>query len=120
MTRCPVCEGALVPVKLRCSACDLSVEGQFPKARLALLADDQQEFIQAFLVARGNIKEVEKELGISYPTVRKRLEEVIEALGYPPREVRLGQQEILDAVDCGEMSAREGIQKLNQGEPSKG
>ena len=109
---CPICDGSLVPVKLKCASCNLSVEGEFLKARLALLADHQQEFIHAFLVSRGNIKQVEKELGISYPTVRKRLEEIIEALGYAPRQVRLTQQDILDAVDRGELTPREGIEKL--------
>ena len=109
---CPICNSSLVPVKLKCVSCNLSVEGEFPKAKLGLLADHQQEFINAFLVARGNIKEVEKEQGISYPTVRKRLEEIVEALGYAPRQVRLTQQDILDAVDRGELTPREGIEKL--------
>ena len=61
------------------------------------------------LVARGNIKEVEKELGISYPTVRKKLDEVIDTLGYAPHKKRREQLEILEAIECGEMSPQEGI-----------
>jgi hypothetical protein len=109
INRCPVCDGQLEPVKLRCNSCELSVEGRFPTSKLSLLSSEQQQFVEAFLVARGNIKEVEKELGISYPTVRKKLDEVIQALGYASEEKRLEQHEILDAVDRGEMSPQEGI-----------
>jgi len=109
ISRCPVCDGHLEPVKLRCTSCEVAVEGQFPVSRLALLASDQQQFVEAFLVARGNIKEVERELGISYPTVRKRLDEVIQALGYPPEAERLEQHEILDAIDSGEMTPQQGV-----------
>ena len=45
---CPICDGPLVPVKLKCASCNLSVEGEFPKAKLGLLADHQQEFVNAF------------------------------------------------------------------------
>ena len=70
ISRCPVCDGQLEPVKLRCSSCELTVEGRFPAFRLSLLSPEQQQFVEAFLASRGNIKEVEKELRISYPTVR--------------------------------------------------
>ena len=89
INHCPLCDGRLEPVKLRCSACDMTMEGRLPVSKLALLAAEQQQFVEAFLVARGNIKEVEKELGISYPTVRKRLDEVVQALtalGVAPSE----------------------------------
>ena len=52
---------------------------------------------------------MEKELGISYPTVRKKLDEVIDALGYAPHAERREQLEILEAIEQGEMSPQEGI-----------
>ena len=87
----------------------MTVEGHFPISRLALLSSEQHRFVEAFLVVRGNIKEVERELGISYPTVRKRLGEVVQALGYPSGVERLEQHEILDAIDSGEMTPQQGI-----------
>jgi len=71
--------------------------------------------VEVFLLARGNIKEVEKELGISYPTVRKKLDEVAQALGYVPRAERMQREEILDAIGRGELSAKEGIELLKGG-----
>ena len=112
INRCPLCDGRLEPVKLRCASCQMTMEGRLPASRLALLPAEQQQFVEAFLVARGNIKEVEKELGISYPTVRKRLDEVVQALGYAPLARRLEQEEVLDAIDRGDMSPREGIEAM--------
>ena len=112
INRCPLCEGRLEPVKLRCGSCHMTMEGRLPVSRLALLATEQQQFVEAFLVARGNIKEVERELGISYPTVRKRLDEVVQALGLATPARRRQQEEILDSVRSGELTAREGIEAM--------
>ena len=109
INRCPLCDGQFEPVKLRCRSCEMTMEGRLPVSRLALLSAEQQQFIEAFLVARGNIKEAERELGISYPTVRKKLDEVVQALGHAPAAQRREQEEILDAIKRSEISPREGI-----------
>ena len=109
ISNCPICDGRLEPVKLKCTSCEMAMEGRFPISKLGLLPSDQQQFVEAFLVARGNIKEVEKELSISYPTVRKKLDEVIDTLGYAPHTERREQLEILEAIEHGEMSPQEGI-----------
>ena len=115
LSQCPICAGQLEPVRLKCVSCDLILEGSLPASRLALLSPDQQQFVEVFLLARGNIKEVERELGISYPTVRKKLDEVIQALGHAPEAERMRREEILDAIDRGEISARDGIALLRGG-----
>ncbi len=115
LSQCPICGGQLEPVKLKCFSCDVALEGRLPASRLTLLSSDQQQFVEVFLVARGNIKEVEKELGISYPTVRKKLDEITQALGYAPQTERMQREEILDAIDSGEISAKEGIALLKGG-----
>ncbi|MCZ6678884.1 MAG: DUF2089 domain-containing protein [Candidatus Poribacteria bacterium] len=115
LSHCPICAGHLEPVKLKCPSCDLTLEGKLPASRLALLSPDQQQFVEVFLVARGNIREVEKALSISYPTVRKKLDEVVVALGYAPHAERLEREEILEAIDKGEISAKEGIALLKAG-----
>ncbi len=106
---CPLCDGRLEPVRLRCTSCQATVQGKLPVSGLALLATEQQQFIEAFLVSRGNIKEVERELGISYPTVRKKLDEVVQALGHAPLAHRRDREEILEAIERGEISPQEGI-----------
>ena len=114
INRCPLCQGQLVPVRLQCDSCEVILDGRLPISRLVLLTTSQQEFVEAFLLARGNIKEVERELGISYPTVRKRLDQVVEALGHAPATQRRDQEEILDAIENGDMTAQEGIAAMRK------
>ena len=81
--RCPICNEALRVVRLDCEACGTRLEGNFALGRFHSLTADQLEFLETFIRARGNFKDVERELGISYPTVRSRLDAVIRALGFP-------------------------------------
>lgn len=81
-------------------------------------------FVEVFITARGNIKEVERTLGISYPTVRSRLDGIIEALGYKvskeeneleeQRRAAERRRQILEQLDKGELSAEEAIQLLKE------
>lgn len=117
--RCPVCGGNLDVTRLNCPSCDTSIEGRFETCKFCQLPTEQRDFIETFIRCRGNIREVERELGISYPTVRNRLEAVIEALGYPvePREeetLTARRREILEALDRGEMTVDEVIKALKQ------
>lgn len=79
---CPVCNGKLEATRLECADCEIAVEGRFSTGRLGSLPAETQDFIETFIKCRGNIKEVERELGISYPTVRAKLDSAIKALGY--------------------------------------
>ena len=74
LTNCPVCRKALKITKLHCNHCQTTVENEFEVSKLAALGQEKLHFIEIFLKCRGNIKEVEKELGISYPTVRGKLD----------------------------------------------
>jgi len=80
--RCPICAAQLRVVRLECGSCGTRLEGSFSLGRFHSLSADQLEFLEVFIRARGNFKDVERELGISYPTVRSRLDAVIRSLGY--------------------------------------
>lgn len=80
--RCPICAAPLRVVRLECGSCGTRLEGSFSLGRFHALAPEQLDFLEVFIRARGNFKDVERELGISYPTVRSRLDAVIRALGY--------------------------------------
>jgi hypothetical protein len=80
--RCPMCEAELVVTHLRCRQCGTGLEGVFHLTRFDRLSREQLRFVDVFLKNRGVIRDVERELTISYPTVRSRLDEVIRALGY--------------------------------------
>jgi hypothetical protein len=94
--KCPVCSGVEFDVmKIRCRNCDTRIEGDFTVSRFALLPQEHLDFLLTFIRCRGNIKDVEKELGISYPTVRARLDRAIEALGFEEKRDANGRVEIL-------------------------
>lgn len=118
--KCPVCGEKMDVVELHCPNCDTSLEGHFQTCKFCNLTNEQKSFIEIFIKSRGNIKEVERELGISYPTVRGRLEAVIEALGYrvePSREeveTSSKRREILDALSRGELTSEEAVKRLKQ------
>jgi hypothetical protein len=82
---CPVCGGELRVTRLRCVACDSELSGSFTATRLSRLKPEQWRFVEVFLKNEGTIKDVELELGISYPTVRARLRDVIRSLGFDVR-----------------------------------
>lgn len=121
--RCPVCSELMAVRRVECHTCGTAVEGVFAAPKFSRLSADQLRFVEVFLQARGNIKEVERELGISYPTVRNRLDAVLVALGYEPdadavaaeRADRQNQRlEVLDALSRGEIDSEEALERLRQ------
>ena len=114
---CPVCGGEMVIRELECPTCEITVRGRFETCAFSVLTADQLEMTRIFLRSRGNIKEVERELGISYPTVRARLDDIVRALGFQPepdevpRELR---DELLAKLEAGEINADEFLQKLDE------
>jgi hypothetical protein len=81
ISTCPVCEGELAITRLHCRTCGTSLEGEFGVGRFGRLSREQLALLESFLRSRGNLKDLERELGISYPTVRGRIEAVLRALG---------------------------------------
>ncbi len=86
ITACPVCSHTMKVTRLHCANCHTTIENDFQLSKLASLNREQYQFIEVFLKCRGNIKEVEKEMGISYPTVRGKLNDVVAALGYTEKK----------------------------------
>ena len=81
ISTCPVCQGELSITRLHCRNCGTALEGEFSVGRFGRLEREQLAFLESFLRSRGNLKEMERELGISYPTVRGRLETLLRAIG---------------------------------------
>jgi hypothetical protein len=96
ISTCPVCASELSVTRLHCRACGTTLEGDFSVGRFARLTREQTAILESFLRARGNLRDMERELGISYPTVRSRLEALVRALGFGPRD----GDEATDAVDA--------------------
>lgn len=119
--RCPVCNSGLDVTRLHCSHCNTGIDGRFSVCKFCQLPQDQKAFAEVFIKCRGNIKEVEKELGISYPTVRSRLETVIESLGYRSQpvpkddpETKEKRKAILEELNQGKISSEDAIALLRK------
>lgn len=102
LTECPVCSQEMKITKLKCNYCSTIIENDFSFSKFEKLSKEQLNFVEVFLGCRGNIKDVEKELGISYPTVRSKLDEVNNALGLPTKkESSKDKKKIMDMLESG-------------------
>jgi hypothetical protein len=121
VAKCPICSEQLKVVRLECDSCGTRMEGSFSLGRFHALSTDQLEFLETFIRARGNFKDIERELGISYPTVRSRLDAMIRALGFPsqaePDRESERRKEILRELAEGRIAADDAANLL-ESEPS--
>ncbi len=113
LKKCPVCNADLYIREFHCEDCDITIKGKFSQSELASLTLAQQEFVKTFLLSHGNIREVEKRLGISYPTVKSRLSEVVKLLeGTSHKDQDVLQ--LLDEIEEGNLSVEEAINKIKK------
>jgi len=110
---CPVCESGMVISELKCESCGTSVRGRFEMPVLCRLPQDLYEFLVVFVRNRGVIRDVERGLGISYPTVRARLDAVLAALGMgAPAGAPVDREQVIGMLERGEIGAEEAEQML--------
>jgi hypothetical protein len=108
LTTCPVCGGQLKIQKYKCEKCSTEITGSFQIEEFAQLTDEQLIFLKIFIKNRGNLSELQKELGVSYPTAKARLEELVKALGYESEDDnRKKTMEILEKIEKGEITPEE-------------
>ena len=118
--QCPVCGENMVVTKLRCARCGTELSGEFAPCRFCRLEEKHLRFIETFLRCRGSIKEVERALGVSYPTVKNMLDAALAALGLDQRPEERAQREkaekaeVLSRLASGELDVEAAIQALNQ------
>ncbi len=110
----------------RCPDCSISIEGEFAPPALLKLTGAQIDFVEVFIKNRGVIREVERELGVSYPTVRARLDEVITALGYSAKSAPetstsedsgSRRRSVLADLKDGKLTPEEALAALNDPNP---
>jgi hypothetical protein len=118
----PVTGGELYISELAGEDSGVSIRGRFEIPRYARLDGEQTKFLETFLRCRGMLNSVERELGISYPTVRSRLDSLLDALDLKPvkedaRTTKLAdkKRKILDMLERGEITAEEAKARLKNG-----
>ena len=132
MTVCPACDGRLVPRELACKDCGLVVQTRFKGNEFVGLDDDNLHLLRIFVACEGRIRDMERALGVSYPTVKSRLAGLRRTLGTvepgaetppPPRDEmprrvvqsdREGPAAVLDRLEAGEIDFDEALQSIRR------
>jgi hypothetical protein len=106
---CPVCSGELVVTGCGCPECGTGITGQFRMCAYCALSDDELEMLRVFLVSRGNMRELERHLGVSYPTTRARFADLLAKLGLEDAESAgaVDRDKVLADVAAGRLSVDE-------------
>lgn len=116
-TICPVCSSELRITKLACPKCGTELNGNFMPCKYCMLDEKQRHFMEAFLKSRGNIKEVERMLSISYPTVKGLLDDLLNTL-FPEESTAqpdaLTVSDVLDKLENKELTASEAAKLLEK------
>lgn len=123
LEQCPACSGELVVTQQTCRSCGTMVVGEFTPNIFSRLTPENLHFLELFVKNKGNVKEMEREIGMSYWTIRNRLSEIVEALGFENKDVEpaadeaalsQSRKEILGKISSGEIDVAEGAKLLKQ------
>ena len=126
LTRCPNCSGRLDVTRLECRDCETVILARYEPCALANLSPSGIQFVESFVRHRGNLKEMERELGESYWTLRTRLGEVIKEMGFDEAEAAISaeevaarRREILDQLEARELDAKQAAALLSSLAPQR-
>jgi hypothetical protein len=114
-SNCPVCNTKLALTRLSCPSCETELSGAFAQCEFCVLTDEDRDVLRVFLASRGNMKDLERHLGVSYPTARARFDALLSRLGIerapsPPAASRV---ELMEQVARGELDIEEALKRLN-------
>ena len=108
LTKCPACREDMIITALKCPSCGLELRNDFEPSVFDRVSDEQYAFLVSFLRNRGNLKKLQEEQGLSYPSAKKKLEELLEALGLssPREEAPSGTEVDLSNMEVDDTSMR--------------
>jgi hypothetical protein len=108
---CPVCNGRLALTRLSCPECETELSGVFESCDFCSLEADDREMLRVFLRSRGNMKELERHLGVSYPTARSRYDRLLVRLGIEAESS--DRLDLLEALSRGDIDVGEALDRLD-------
>lgn len=114
LTKCPVCSSRLKIKMLECPSCGTRIEGKFGIHPFLELSEEDLNLLYLFLKTRGNLSEVSKILGISYPTTRQRFEDFLKKIGIEPAYSKDEVMEILNLLEKGEITPDEAEKRIRE------
>lgn len=109
---CPVCEEQLDLTRLSCRGCGTELSGQFEACRFCALSGEDRELLAVFLSSRGNMKELERHLGVSYPTARARFDGLLARLQLDRPPLAESRLQLLESLAAGEVDVDEALRRL--------
>jgi hypothetical protein len=107
---CPFCQEKVKIKKVECLKCGVSFEGEFYSSPIMALSEEQQQFIELFVLYSGRLKEMAEIHGVTYPTIRARLDQVIDALKVEINKKGDYKKQILDKVEEGKITPEKAAQ----------
>ncbi len=111
---CPVCSTRLAVTRLSCPSCSTELSGAFASCEFCVLTDEDREVLRVFLASRGNMKDLERHLGVSYPTARARFDALLARLGIErPAAPAPSRVELMEQVARGEIDIDEAMRRLD-------
>lgn len=116
LTCCPYCKSDFLVKEVECQGCHTNIKGVFKTNRFHFFTHEELFFIETFLKNEGNIKLVEKDLSISYPTVKSRLKGIIKKLGYHHYEDKVEHQRhsVLRELSEAKIDVKEALKMLEE------
>jgi hypothetical protein len=113
-SNCPVCNHLLATTRLTCPDCSTELSGAFTSCEFCVLTDEDREVLRVFLASRGNMKELERHLGVSYPTARARFDSLLGKIGIDrPALAAPSRVELMEQVARGEIDIDEAMKRLD-------
>ena len=111
---CPVCSSRLAVTRLTCPSCDTELSGAFASCEFCVVTDEDREVLRVFLASRGNMKDLERHLGVSYPTARARFDALLTRLGIErsPVPAPSNRLELMEQVARGDIDIDEALKRL--------
>ena len=114
MIDCPVCKGKLMLSKLKCGDCGIVMEGKFTMPRLARLPQELRVLAEQMILCGGNLKDLAAQVGVSYPTLRRKVDDLIAAIQKLKDEDEKLVSSILEGIDAGTIKSEEGIRRIRE------
>jgi len=122
LEECPTCGDALVATELSCDSCGTVIHGRYTPCPFCRLSPENLAFLEVFVRNRGNVKDMEREMGVSYWAIRNRLNEVVDEMDrdqlQPPPSSEPGRsarrKDILERLNQGKITVAEAAELLNQ------
>ncbi len=116
---CPVCGDQLQITRLGCPSCGSELSGRFASCEYCAMGEQDRQILRTFLVSRGNMRELARDLGVSYPTARQRFAEMLARLGLEEagdrhhHEFGPSREDVLRRLAAGELDLDEASSLLS-------